>query len=103
MADKASRFALGGAALAGALGVAPASLAEEKALAGHTDYVFAVAFSHYGKRLASASADGTLRLWDVGAGKLLQTIKAHEGSVYDVALSPDGTTLATAGGDNLVR
>jgi len=36
-----------------------------RALKGHTDNVYAVAFSSDGTRLASGSLDGTVRLWDM--------------------------------------
>jgi len=41
---------------------------------GHTDWVYAVASSADGSRLASGSADGTVRLWNAADGKLLATL-----------------------------
>jgi WD40 repeat protein len=66
-----------------------------------------VTFSATGDKLAGASPDGTVRVWEVPEGTLLQTFKAAvpktpEGSASakpdsaPVALSPDGSLVATA-------
>ncbi|MFJ3950513.1 WD40 repeat domain-containing protein [Streptomyces libani] len=46
--------------------------------------------------LASASIDGTVRLWRPQAPKALATLNVKQ-PVYAVALSPDGRTLASTG------
>jgi WD40 repeat protein len=44
-------------------------------LEGHGDSVWSVAFSHDSTRLASASHDGTVKIWDAGSGACLQTLE----------------------------
>ena len=33
----------------------------------HSDYIWSVAFSPDGTKIVSGSADGTIRVWDLGA------------------------------------
>ena len=54
--------------------------------------------------LASASLDGTVRIWDVRAGKeLVDPPLKHTGPVWCVAFSQDGRLLASGGGDRVVK
>src|SRR5437016_13330320 len=72
-------------------------------LPGHTGTVIGLAFSPDGKTIASASADGTVRLWEASTGKPVgQPLTAHTGPVNGVAFSPDGRTVASAGADQTV-
>jgi WD40 repeat protein len=66
-------------------------------LEGHEGMVLDVAFDTQGGRLASASADRTIRIWETATGKLLRELRGHTGHVFGVAFSPDGKRLASSG------
>jgi WD40 repeat protein len=60
-------------------------------------------FSPDGTVLASASNDGTARLWDAASGAPMHRLAGNPGRLWSAAFSPDGATLATAGDDLAVR
>jgi len=46
---------------------------------------------------------GEVRRWRVNDGELLQTFDGHKDSIYAMALSPDGQTLATGSYDQKIK
>ncbi|MBW4617973.1 MAG: PD40 domain-containing protein [Cyanosarcina radialis HA8281-LM2] len=98
-----------------------------KSLAGHTDFIYGIAFSSDGQILASASTDSSIRLWNVGTsqtnseltiafaqraggiycelridncfGQCCQILLGHTDWVYSVAFHPQGKILASGSAD----
>jgi WD40 repeat protein len=81
----------------------PKMLREALSFQGHTGEIHALAFSPDGARLASASDDRTVKVWDANTGHEILTLNGHAGPVEGVSWSPDGTRLATAAKDKMVK
>jgi WD40 repeat protein len=73
-----------------------------KEMAGHSKLINAIAFSQDGRRLASASLDRSVRVWDVATGECLALLTGHTDEVFAAAFHPDGKRLATAGRDRAI-
>ncbi|MBI4786523.1 MAG: hypothetical protein HY782_05710 [Chloroflexi bacterium] len=72
-------------------------------LRGHSAPLNGIAYSPDGKRLATASDDGTAKVWDATTGQLLLTLMGHTSPVSGVAFSPDGKRLATSSEDQTAK
>ena len=65
----------------------------------HTDYVNAVAWSHNGTFVVSASDDHTAQVWYARTGQFYSSYTAHSGKVLAVAWSLDDTQIASGSTD----
>ncbi|ARP65614.1 hypothetical protein A9K65_021355 [Mesorhizobium sp. WSM1497] len=68
----------------------------------HDGQVDAVAALPQG-RFASAGADGRIAVWEAGRSTPIAVLQGHSAPVVSLAVSPDGSTLASASWDGSVR
>ncbi len=69
----------------------------------HSDTVRNVAWSPDGRLIATASRDGTARVWAAESRQCTQTLRGHGDMVEMVAWSPDSTKVVTASRDRTAR
>jgi WD40 repeat protein len=73
-------------------------------LEGHNDRVNSLSFSHDAQLLASASGDGSVKIWDSsGHGNVQRAERQSLRLVHDVTLSFDSMQVATTGGDSSIQ
>ena len=67
----------------------------------HDGWINGLAFSRDGNTIAAASTDA--RVWEVSTGKQIAALSGHSKAIASVAISPDGTRLATGSFDNTAK
>jgi WD40 repeat protein len=77
----------------------PGAAARE--LADHGRYVTSVRLA--GRLAVSGGYDGRLIWWDLDAGRAVRTVDAHGRWIRQLAVSPDGSRLASVGDDMVCR
>ncbi|HLZ57362.1 MAG TPA: WD40 repeat domain-containing protein [Ktedonosporobacter sp.] len=70
---------------------------------GHTGAVTAVAWSPDGKRIASASADKTVQVYDTAMAKLQVLFRGHADVVTGIAWSPDSKSIVSTSLDKTLQ
>ncbi|KAF7975669.1 hypothetical protein HWV62_8761 [Athelia sp. TMB] len=74
-----------------------------KTFEGHTSAVWAAAYSPDGTRIASASADSTIRVWDTETGEAVGApFKGHTAAIRSIAYSPSGHRIVSGSDDSTI-
>ncbi|MGH3720268.1 MAG: TIR domain-containing protein [Pseudonocardiaceae bacterium] len=74
-----------------------------RTLAEHDGRIGRIDWSPDGRLLATASADGTVGIWDTDFCACLRDIRVHDGGVVATAFDPEGRILATGSNDGVTR
>ncbi|MEA5568726.1 WD40 repeat domain-containing protein [Anabaena sp. UHCC 0399] len=82
---------------------APKKITLTKTLTGHSDSVWSVVITDSGRTLVSASADQTIKVWNLDTKEIISTLTGHTDTVRAIALSADGQTLASGSGDQTIK
>lgn len=69
----------------------------------HKAGIFDMVYSDKLKRIFTASADGTIAVWEAESFKLLYSLPVTEGKVRSLSLHPDQELIAVSGGDGRIR
>ncbi len=69
----------------------------------HMGYVYCLALSPDGTRLAAAGLQSTIAVWDLAARRLESKLIGHAGAVNSLAFFSDGNRLVSSGADNTIR
>jgi WD40 repeat protein len=72
-------------------------------IVAHDHRITHVTYSPDGLVIATASLDGTAKLWDAATGAEVAALRGHADSLHTVAFSPDGATVLTASSDGTLR
>ena len=101
VAGDASGKLLAAATVQGVIQLWNADGTDRHTLTGHTGSVNAIVFHPQAEKVVSAGQDGTLRVWSYPVAP--RVAAAHDKPIHAVAISPNGTWVATAAADNTVK
>ena len=79
------------------------TVAALRTFTGHSGFVLSCAFSIDGRLFVSASADKTLKIWDVQTGQCKCTLSGHSEPVTSCSFSPDGASVLSGSWDKTLK
>ena len=60
-------------------------------------------FSHNGQFLAAVSGDGSIKIWETGSGREVQTLTGHGGAITNLAFMPDNHRIVSGSNDRTIK
>lgn len=79
------------------------NISVNETLTDHASFINYLVISPDGQILASASADKTIKLWNLNNGENKHTLRGHSSFVNYIVISPDGQTLVSASADKTIK
>lgn len=76
------------------------------AFLAHSQTIRVIRFSPTAPILATAGDDLSIRLWSMGEGEIgmpIRTLRGHESDIFDIAFSPDGSRIVSAGRRGVIK
>uniref|UniRef100_A0A8C0F0D7 WD repeat-containing protein 3 n=1 Tax=Bubo bubo TaxID=30461 RepID=A0A8C0F0D7_BUBBB len=67
------------------------------------EYALCSLFVPGDRQVVVGTKTGKLQLYDLASGSLMETVNAHDGAVWSIALSPDQRGFVTGGADKCVK
>jgi WD40 repeat protein len=74
-----------------------------RALEGHTNHIYGIAFHPDGKYAISVSYDQSLKLWDLASGQCVLTLKEFTGELYTISITNKGKRIIAGQTDGVVH
>ncbi|NEQ81187.1 MAG: protein kinase, partial [Moorea sp. SIO2I5] len=79
------------------------SVVNTKTFTAHSSWVNYLVISQDGELLVSASADKTIKIWNINTVEAIHTLEGHKSFVNYLAISPDGQQLFSASADKTIK
>lgn len=70
---------------------------------GHLSSVFCVLFDRTGRFLVTGADDTIIKIWSASNGRLLATLRGHQGEITDLSISLENDMLASGSCDKKIR
>ncbi|GAB4843619.1 Prolactin-2C3 [Ancistrocladus abbreviatus] len=74
-----------------------------RVISGHLGWVRSIAFDPSNTWFCTGSADRTIKIWDIGSGRLKLTLTGHIEQIRGLAVSSKHTYMFSAGDDKMVK
>lgn len=70
---------------------------------GHLSSVYCVCFDQTGEYIFTGADDHLIKVWSARTGRLLKTLRGHDGEITDMSVNFENRLLASGGMDRVIR
>ena len=75
----------------------------QKKIMGHLSPAYCICFDQTGQYVFTGSDDHLIKIWSAIDGRLLKTLRGHDGQICDIVVNYENRLLASTGMDKIIR